>query len=56
LYLNGVEENFGFITAVEVVTNRLKMQKGIREKTHTNKYETSNYRCPDNKQVISKLN
>jgi hypothetical protein len=40
LYLNSVEENFGFIAAVEVVTNRLKMEKGIREKTHTNKYET----------------
>ena len=32
LYLNGVEENFSFIAGVEVVTNRLKMQNGIRAK------------------------
>jgi hypothetical protein len=32
LYLNSVEENFGFIAGVEVVANRLQMQNVIRAK------------------------
>jgi hypothetical protein len=35
VYLYSVEENFGFIAGVEVVTNRLKMQNGIRAKKCT---------------------
>jgi hypothetical protein len=32
LYLNSVEENFGFTAGVEVVTDRLETQDGIRAK------------------------
>jgi hypothetical protein len=39
LYLNSVEENFGLIAGVEVITNRLKTQYGIRAKK-MNRYKT----------------